>query len=245
MVPPAFTNVASLTEAFPSGLYQYVGQSDLGSVTVPLQMSELDAVSDPVFAQLTSIPHDALDQAWSLHWEAMAGAAGNSSLSLSIEDLNGNRVFHAPNECEQIELSPTATSISLPAGLLMAGQSYKVSLNFFTLTDQGQNQSLGISHYAGIGKRTEMLIGPGNGNTQPVSLEFSHITQDQGGVVTLTVSGTLNVSTPSVMIEQTTDWRNWTPFKEVTLDMLSQGGGSAQLTDASAPLFPVKFYRIP
>lgn len=245
IAPPVFEDLSSLQESYPEGRYQFSGQSNLGNITVALQMGNLNAISDPVFTGLDNIPHENLDQAWTLQWNAATPLNANTHISISIEDLNGNRVFKAPDQCKNIDLAPTATSIDIPAGTLIKGQGYRVSLNFFTLTDQGETQLFEIRQYAGVGKRTEMLIGPGATNPEPVSLHFSDISRNAEGIITVTVDGNLNASTPSVMIEQSTDLQTWTPFTEVTLDMLQQGGGSTKLTDITSRFFPVKIYRIP
>ena len=245
IAPPVFSDVSSLDESYPGGRYQFTGPSNRGNVNVSIQMGSLSAVSDPLFTGLENIPHNNLSQAWTLQWNAATPLTVNTHVSMAIEDLNGNRVFQAPDRCENIELPPSATSINIPAGTLMNGQGYRVSLNFFTLTDQGQTLAFGIQQYAGVGKRTEMLIGPGSTNPQPVELAFTNISPDANGIITLTVSGTLNATTPSVMIEQTTDLETWTPFSEVTLDMLQQGGGSTEIQDLTSRFIPNKIYRIP
>ena len=244
IAPPVFGDISTLQETYSTGRYQFAGQSDLGNLLVTLQMGDLNAVSDPIFTGLGSIPHGALDQAWNLHWNGATPLNANTHVSVAIEDLDGNRVFHAPDPCKNIELAPSATSIEIPAGILMSGQNYRVTLNFFTLTDQGETQSFGIQQYAGVGKRTEMLIGPEDSNTQPVELSFTNISRDSSGVVTLTISGTLNASIPSVLIEESTDGQLWLPSSEVTFEMLQQGGGSAELVDITARFLSMKIYRI-
>jgi hypothetical protein len=245
IAPPIFEDLSALQESYPEGRYQFSGQSNLGNVTVALQMGNLDTISDPLFSGLDNIPHESLDQEWTLQWAPATPLNANTHISISIEDLNGNQVFEAPNQCENIDLAPSATSIDIPAGTLIKGQGYRISLNFFALTDQGETQPFGIRQYAGVGKRTEMLIGPGSSNPEPVSLHFSDITRSANGIVALTVSGNLNASTPSIMIEQSTDLQTWTPFTEVTLDVLREGGGSTELTDITSRFSPTKIYRTP
>jgi hypothetical protein len=96
--------------------------------------------------------------AFTLEWNAFVGADATSFIGLDIMDQEGDTVFFAPNECTNLELASTATSIVIPAGTLQAGRVYELILSFYRLTDSSEDPGSSISLFAAHGGTTETTI---------------------------------------------------------------------------------------
>jgi hypothetical protein len=154
-----FSDELGLNSAYPQGNYTARVQPATGSA---IQGSVNASGSFPSTPQLLNhAAAQAIDPgtAFTLQWNAFSGANASSIISLEITDEEeGDTVFSAPNECAEIDLAPTATSIVVPANTLESGRVYTMTLSFFRITDTSEHAASGITFMAAHGASTETTL---------------------------------------------------------------------------------------
>ncbi|MCL4180737.1 MAG: hypothetical protein KJ072_23690 [Verrucomicrobia bacterium] len=236
-----FTNAAAFTEAFPQGSYvARVERSADPTIQTTLNAS---GTFPPTPELLNHTAAQAIDpaSAFTLSWNAFTGAGASSVISLEIldaeGDTEGDTVFSAPNECLNIELAPTATSISLPAGTLQSGHVYDLIINFYRLTDTSEHGASGITFSAAAGASTETTIRT-TGGSGGDNLRLDGFRIGNTGRFEATVTGTPGLA---VLVDGSSNLIDWDTVTILNLP----ASGSASFED-SRPLSTSggQFYRL-
>jgi hypothetical protein len=154
---------------------------------------------------------------FTLNWNAFTGADASSVLTIEIMDDMGEVVFQAPDECEEIELAPDASSIVVPGGTLAAGKAYSLRISFFRIAGMAEDVGSGIRLLMGVGSSTELTIrtasGPG-----VTDLRITDFGLGDTGRFQAAVSGTVGVL---VAFEWSEDLVGWT---ELVRGVIPAGG---------------------
>ncbi len=199
------TNQANLDAAYPVGNYLLnvsltAGATNTALVTLP-------AFDTPTPMVLNYDAGQAIDPTtdFTLSWTPFSTATGADSTSLSITQ-NGQPVFQAPDLCLPRALAPTAGSVVIPKGTLVAAASYEATLTFTHLVATNLVlQPLGLRGAAMFTRTTAFTLVT-LGGTPPQPIHLGPITVTPDGQVTLQVTGTVN---KPLTINSSADLRTW------------------------------------
>ncbi len=132
------SSAADLEAAYPAGSYKLTVRRPAG-VTQTLDLAVgTDAPPVPQFVNTVAALTIDPTQPFRLGW--LTGLSGtNQTLELHIhtqaaDGSEGDEIYSAPDPCNGITLTNTATSILLPAGLFTDGHDYVATLTFTRLT---------------------------------------------------------------------------------------------------------------
>ncbi len=87
---------------------------------------------------------------FTLTWDAFTGGTTNDLIAVKIKDANSSTVFRTPLPGSGVVSNGTIAAVVIPAGALMAGQSYSATLQFAKVVTQDTNSypgALGLSAY--------------------------------------------------------------------------------------------------
>jgi hypothetical protein len=232
-----FPDAATLTSVFPQG--NYVARVERSSD--PTIQRTLDASGtfppEPELLNHTAAQSIDPETAFTLNWNSFTGASATSVISLEVLDADGDVVFSAPNECLNVELAPTATSIVLPAGRLQPGQVYDLTINFYRLTDIFEHGASGITFMAAAGASTEITIRTIGGSGGD-DLRLDDFRIGNTGRFEATVSGTAGLE---VIVESSTNLVDWETVTSLNLP----ASGTATFEDPRALTSGEgQFYRV-
>jgi hypothetical protein len=167
---------AALDTAFPGGQYDFQVRSTTDNTTVlnhvVLNLPNQGYPAIPHFSNFAAAQAINPTNAFTLSWDAFAGASTSTDyLALEIWDEAEEVVLSLPEPCLDRPLAVTATSTTLPGGLLQPGRTYMAILSFMKLQDS--NKTLPGSPATGItatSRTTRMLLRTtgGSGVTAPV-----------------------------------------------------------------------------
>jgi hypothetical protein len=236
-----FPDAAVLAGAFPQG--NYVARVERSADPTIQTTVNASGTFPPTPELLNHTAAQAIDPAtaFTLNWNAFTGADASSVISLEIldaeGDTEGDTVFSAPNECLNIELAPTATSISLPAGTLQSGRVYDLIINFYRLTDTSEHGASGITFSAAAGASTETTIRT-TGGSGGDNLRLGDFRIGNTGRFEATVTGTAGLT---VIVQGSSNLTDWDTVTTLNLP----ANGSASFED-SRPLSTSggQFYRL-
>ena len=141
------------------------------SLTLALQ-SVTNAPPPPHVANFNSLQALNPNQSFTVSWDSWSGGAPGDFVQFRIQDLQGNRVFQTPNIGSQNALNPGATNCMVPAGTLLAGQSYVGSLSFKHLVGLNVTSYPAVLLYGDYSSKTALSIGT-QGVSKPVVLGLS------------------------------------------------------------------------
>jgi hypothetical protein len=195
-----FPDAAVLNEALPPGNYTARVELEAGSA---IQLS-VNASGDfpPAPELLNYEAAQAIDPEtpFTLEWNAFVGADATSFVGLDIMEQEGDTVFFAPNECADLELAPTATSIVIPAGTLRPGRVYDLMLNFYRLADSSEHPGSGISLFAAYGGSTTTTIrtlGGTGGENLSIGSFRAWVTREDSRPLSPAIPGSSSSSRPA------------------------------------------------
>jgi hypothetical protein len=230
---------SELEAAYPAGSYA-VRFTQTGEPQRVINMT-MPANNVPV-PKIQNFPEaQAIDAAqdFILRWNSFTGATEDDFLSISVSEEEGDVVFEAPDLCLPRELAVTATSVVIPAGTLVDGQTYTATLLFGKVFYASTNAVPEMSGFGSLSRMTtfSMRAGTGGGPADPATLSDFRLLEN--GNPEFQLSGTpARVYT----IERTGDLTptvQWTVVGAVTLD----GAGQATFEDTGVgKSFPL-FYR--
>ena len=148
----------------PPGSYTlHVSRTGGGSQSLTLDHQAADWPPTPQILNLPALQSADPTVDVVVHWNGFTGAGASDSISFTLT-LGGDQIYSAPDPCVPIVLEKTATSITLPKGLLVAGRSYDASLryNHFAFDT---NSIPDIIALAGVYKDLSFTIVTGGGGT--------------------------------------------------------------------------------
>jgi hypothetical protein len=233
----AFNTESELNEMFPLGDYVARVEPAVGS---PITMTvTVSGASVPTPEVINYTASQAIDPAapFTLLWSSFTGADPASFIHLDIADREGDTVFSAPNECLGIELEPTATSIIVPAGTLLPGRTYELTISFFRITDSREHPASEITFLAAQGAITETTLRTiGGGVVEDYRFHDARVSVEGIFEATLTgAAGTL------IEIQSSTNLMSWDPVMTLTVP----GSGSVSFQDPNPMVTNTRlFYRV-
>ena len=127
-----FATQSLLDAAYPNGTYTFTLNRQLTTAT-PFPMPMPAASSYPPTPQVTNFQlAQAIDptQPFSITFNGFAGSTGGDHIQLTISDSLGDPVLSAPDLCVPLVLLRTATSFTIPANTLEAGNTYTARLSY-------------------------------------------------------------------------------------------------------------------
>jgi hypothetical protein len=221
-----FPDAATLTSVFPQG--NYVARVERSSGPAIQRTINASGTFPPEPELLNHAAAQSIDPetAFTLSWTSFTGAGASSVISLEILDPDGDTVFSAPNECRNIELAPTATSISLPARTLQSGQVYDLIINFYRLTDTFEHAASGITFMAAAGASTETTIRT-TGGSGGADLRLDGFRVGNNGRFEATVTGAAGLA---VIVESSANLADWETVTSLNLP----ASGTASFEDPRA-----------
>lgn len=170
-----FNTQAALEAAYPAG--NYTPQLTLaagGTSSLAVNLGAAPTVPHCANYDAAQAINAAAD--FTLTWDAFAGATTTDYLDVVILDAHSAEVFRRPDECATPPkpLSPTATSVVIPASTLQAGQTYSVELGFFKTSDFKSNASPPYTASGGYFHQTRFNIKTtGGATTGPVITAYT------------------------------------------------------------------------
>lgn len=244
IAPPHFDSEDALNAAYPNGTYRMtIGLASGGPLEVQLPLSPAADLPVPRVSNFASLQSFDPAVPLTLQWQALTGAGPRHGISLHIAEKDGMTVFQAPDNCEGIELPATATSIIIPAGTFQADRTYEVELSFQLLVHEGFHAGAGFTEFTGLDRTTRLYIGAPNEAAENTAVISSVRLDPAGGIVVLTIEGTLASPILPTLVEATTDFVDWTPISTFSKAILEASGGVLEVPDP-APAVPYKFYRL-
>ncbi len=245
---PTFDTEAALNSAFPDGLYSMnVELKSGGSGSAELPLEAPDPFSAPKITNLQGLQDFDGSQPVTIEWNAFSAAGQHDAISIVIFDADGNVVFEAPNRCADppVELSATASSVTIPAGVLESDTTYEGELSFYSISDVGQNAVEGFNEFAASLKTTRFPLG-GTGPSGETSLEFGGIEVLENGDVKVTISGTLASNQLIGKLQSSTDLEAWSDVETFAKSALDGNGGGIEVVHSGGAGGSAKFrfYRV-
>lgn len=195
-----FTNQASLEAAYPPGNYDFQLRNRTNpTVVITHVVMALSASGYPPvphfsnYAAAQSIP---TNTGFNLTWDAYTGVNTNTdSLEIVITNPDGVEVLRLPDTCANKPLPATATSVTIPAGLLSAGVQYTATLNFSRASDiNRQMPNTTARGIAGAGRATRMLIRTAGGLPPLGPVRFLSTAFNASGDMVLTVESPIDAT---------------------------------------------------
>ena len=188
-----FNSKTDLDAAFKAGKYTFsINTANQGLKTPPVT---LPADAYPVTPHISNWSDAQLIDAsspFTLNWDAFTSGTADDFIQVSLVNQSGTTVFKTPNFWEASPLTGTARSVAIPAGTLIAGQSYNAQLlfaNASALDRTTYKNSLGTTAYT---KRTAFSLQtiPPGGILQFQTTGFSVNENANPATATVTVTRT-------------------------------------------------------
>lgn len=171
-------SAAALNTAFPSG--NYTGTVTIGGQTGNLALAMAAAPPVPKCANFAAAQAIDPKSAFTLQWNAFAGATANDRVEIIITDEQGRTILQAPNECANppVTLANSATSISLAANLLAEGKTYAAELRFQKIGTTATSTAPAYEGTSGYGHVTKFTLKTTGGVPDTVSITGYRVAAD-------------------------------------------------------------------
>lgn len=226
---------AALNTAFPAG--NYTGTVTIGGSTGNLALPMVAAPSVPKCANYAAAQAVDPAAAFTLQWNAFAGATGNDRIEVIVQDGTGQTVFQAPNECAQppIPLTNTATQITLPANLLQSGKTYEVELRFMKVSGFASQTGPAYQGATGFTKTTHFTLKTTGGSSDSIVIKAFRLPTDGRFEVDVQAG-----PSQTVFLEAWVNFATWEPVNGT----LTGANGLATLKDQRLQLPASQVYRV-
>ena len=130
------TNNSMFESRFPEGDYLFkvsaASSNQQVTVTLPASMAQPNA---PRISNWTAAQSVNVAQAFTLTWDAFQGGTASDYILLTVGNNNafGNNAFQSGGPGTSNVLTGTATSVTIPAGTLLANSNYLANIGFYHL----------------------------------------------------------------------------------------------------------------
>lgn len=166
-----FPTEAALVVAYPNGTY--TGELTLsGGAKLTSTITLGNGPNTPHCANFAAAQVIDPAAAFVLSWDAFSGPGPNDRIEITITDDQGRVILQLPDECSvpPKPLAVTATSITIPANLLLAAKTYSVDLTFTKVSDLKVTGSPAYSTIGAFSRTTKFNIKTIGGlpNARPV-----------------------------------------------------------------------------
>jgi len=228
-----YTSQAQLDASRPPGNYKLnVERLVVGAQSLTLGHQAADWPPTPQILNLPALQSADAGADVVVQWNGFTGAGASDSISFTLT-LGSELIYSAPDPCIPIVLEKTATSITLPKGLLVAGQTYDASLRYSHIT-YDTNSIPDIIGFAAVTKDVNFtMVTRGGVSGNPV--QFSAPTISNGKFtceITCSPGQTFTIESSPTML----------PGSWQTLQTTNATGNKVQFID-SRPLGDREYYR--
>ena len=232
-----YASQAQLDASRPPGNYTlHVNRVVVGSQSLTLGHQAGDWPPTPQILNLPALQSADPTVDVVVQWNGFTGAGEGDSIGFTLV-LGNELIYNAPDPCVPIALERTATFITLPRGLLVAGRSYKASLRYSHLGAFDTNSIPDIVAFAGVSKDLNFTIITGGGVPAKSPTIGNPTLQDNQ--LQFQVTG----ASPgqSIQLQESTSLQSgsWTTVQTVPAD----ASGAATFT-ISATSIGSRFYRL-
>lgn len=238
LINKLFDSEADLNAGYPSGGYTIrFQQNGLPERVVDMAVADMPAVAPQILNYSAGQTIDASKE-FTLQWNAFTPQPPGAFIRLIVSDLLGHLVFMAPNPCIPRDLSPSATSITIPTNYLSAGASYQAQLSFGVMFYNATDTN-GMVGYGGVQKTTLFSLTATNGAVVTIDpARFTAYRVLANGHPEMTVSGTPN-KTYTIIRTGTLLNPVWATLNPITMN----SAGTAVFEDADTSLQFPAYYR--
>lgn len=185
-----FATKALLDSSYAKGTYQFTIDTAHGNRTPSLVLPADAYPNAPHVTNWTAAQSVGAAADFLATWDPMTSGTADDFIQLSIADAGGQIVFSTPDAGEPGALDGTQTSLLIPAGTLVANQTYSADLMFVNII--GQNTT---AYPGAVGATTYIARTDFNMQTAPTGgqLQFSAATYsvpETAGQATIQVTRT-------------------------------------------------------
>jgi Bacterial Ig-like domain len=230
-----YASQAQLDASRPPGNYTlHVNRSAGGSQSLTLNRQVGDWPPTPQILNLPALQSADATVDVVVQWNGFTGAGQGDSIGFTLM-LGNVLIYNAPDPCVPIVLEKTATSITLPRGLLVAGRSYDASLRYFHFGAYDTNTIADIVAFAGVSKDLNFTIVTGGGvPAKAPTIGSPSLTNNQ---LQFQVTGASPGQSIQLQESITLQSGSWTTIQTVPAD----ASGAATFT---IPITSIGFYRL-
>ncbi len=232
-----YASQAALDAARPAGNYTLQATRSSGSQSLTVSHQAADWPPTPQILNLPALQNADASSAVVVQWNGFTGAGANDSISFTL-DLGGGEYFVAPDPCAPIVLEKTATSITLPSNLMVAGRTYNASLTYHHLSTFDTNTIPDIIAMSGTTKDLNFQIVTGSGSATSKSPTLGNPTVT-GGALEFAVTGAASGQSLQLQESSTLAAGSWTAIQTTAAD--ASGGASFSIPVGATGS---KFYRL-
>jgi len=124
------TGMDSLDSSFPVGVYHFTIETDGGTLTRRITLGADAYPTTPQALNWTELQAAEAASPIRVRWNQFVGGTAGDEIHLTVYDSNDNEVFFTPEARTPGALTGLSNSVVIPAGTLVAGQTYSVELLF-------------------------------------------------------------------------------------------------------------------
>jgi hypothetical protein len=231
-----YASQAQLDASRPPGNYKLnVDRLVVGSQSLTLVHQASDWPPTPQILNLPALQSANASADVVVQWNGFTGAGAGDNISFTL-NLGNELIYSAPDPCIPIVLEKTATSITLPKGLLVAGQSYDASLRYSYFT-YDTNSIPDIIAFAAVTKEVNFTIVTSGGVTaKSPTIGSPSLTGNQ---LQFQVTGASPGQSLQLQESATMQSGSWTTIQTVPADTSGAATFTVQATSIGS-----RFYRL-
>lgn len=225
---PEYQDENLLNMAYPGGNYQVDLNPGLpGAQSFSFSVSDAGAVPQPSFTDIPAMKAADKFSDWTVSWTPFANAPATDRIELQIIAIDAfgipETVYSAPNECEDISLTVQDSSHTIPAGVLLPGQQFRIELSYIRIDALQQNGEGEFDTFSGTIRTTVTQSGDGIVES---TLAIASAVVDNGQF-TLTLDGAIADNVTIYLLEKsvTSPDGDWQTVGIITKPVLDNLGG--------------------
>jgi len=234
-----YASQAQLDASRPPGNYTlHVNRSAGGSQSLTLNHQAGDWPPTPQILNLVALQSADAASDLVVRWNGFAGAGAGDSIRFSLL-LGNDLIYNAPDPCVPIPLEKTATSITLPKGLLVAGRTYDAELGYQHFGPFDTNSIADMVAFPSAFKELSFTIVTGGGTVPPKSPTIGSPSVT-GNELQFQVTGASPGQSIQLQESATLLPGSWTTLKTIPADLLGQATFAIPITGEAGS----RFYRL-
>ena len=233
-----YASQARLDASRPPGNYTlHVNRNAGGSQSLTLNHQAGDWPPTPQILNLPALQSADATADVVVQWNGFTGVGEGDSIGFTLM-LGNDLIYNAPDPCVPIVLEKTATSITLPRGLLVTGRSYDANLRYMHFGAYDTNTIADIAAFVGVSKDLNFTIVTSGGGVLPKSPTIGSPSLT-GNQLEFQVTGASPGQSIQLQESTTLEPGSWTTIQTVP----AEASGTATLTIPTPSVGP-RFYRL-
>lgn len=233
-----YATQAALDAARPAGNYTlHVTRTGGGSQSLTVSHQAADWPPTPQILNLPALQNADAASAVVVQWNGFTGAGAKDSISFTL-DLGGGEYYTAPDPCVPIVLDKTATSITLPKNLMVAGRTYNANLTYHHLSTFDTNTIPDIIASSATAKDLNFRIVTASGTVTPKPPTIGSPTIT-GSSLGFAVTGAAGGQSLQLQESSTLSAGSWTTTQTTAADASGNASFSIPLATSGS-----RFYRL-